>query len=384
MAAGNRLVTPRGYAVAAVGVASGVAGWLLGYPELAVVSAGCLTVLVAAAAWLLASPSLRITREIAPAKVPRGDPAIASVRAVNTGRRATRPVTAVDRCGATTMDVGLPGLARGASRFVSYRLPTARRGELQVGPMQLRAGDPLGLFRRVREYGRVVSLLVRPRTAPLPILPSGRAASLEGPASDTAPSGTVTFHALREYVTGDDLRHVHWRTTARTGTLMVRQLVDSSLPVTTVVVDCRPASYAAPVEDFDIAVDAAATVAAGMAAAGFPVTLLTTDGRRFRTRGSRGAGALLDWLAGLQASAIGGVETVLSATRRLPSAGTLTLVTGTACLLPAERLVVSRRVFEHVTVIRAGREPGGNAALPVPVIDAACAEDVASSWRWAR
>ena len=377
-------VTPRGYAVAATGLASGVAGWLLGYPELAVVSAGCLAALVVAMCWLLAGLSLRITREIAPTKVPRGDPAIATVRVVNTGRRAARALTAVDRCGAAAVDVALPGLARGASRFVSYRLPTARRGEIGVGPLQLRAGDPLGLFGRVREYGCVVSLLVRPRTAPLPILPSGRVASLEGPTSETAPSGTVTFHALREYVVGDDLRHVHWRTTARTGTLMVRQLVDSSLPVTTVVVDCRPASYAAPAEDFDIAVDAAATVAAGMATAGFPVTLLTSDGGRFQTRSARGAGALLDWLARLQASASDELETALAAARRLPSAATLTVVTGTACVLEAERLVVSARRFDRVTVIRAGTQRGGPVALPVPVVDATSAEDVVSAWRWAR
>jgi uncharacterized protein (DUF58 family) len=376
------VVTPRGYAVAAAGAASGVAGWLFGYPELAVVSAGCLAALAVGVCWLLASLSLRITREIAPAKVPRGEPAIATVRVVNTGRRAVRALTAVDRCGATTVDVALPGLARGASRFVSYRLPTARRGEIGVGPLQLRAGDPLGLFCRVRGYGRVVSLLVRPRTAPLPILPSGRAASLEGPTSETAPSGTVTFHALREYVVGDDLRHVHWRTTARTGTLMVRQLVDSSLPVTSVVVDCHPASYAAPAADFDIAVDAAATVAAGMATAGFPVTLLTTDGGRFQTRSARGAGALLDWLARLQASTCGELETVLAA--RFPAAATLTVVTGTARVFEAERLVVSARRFDRVTVIRAGTQRGGPVALPVPVVDASCAEDVASAWRWAR
>ena len=381
----SSVVTARGYAVAAAGAASGVAGWLLGYPELAVVSAGCLAALLVGACWLLAGLSLRITREIAPAKVPRGDPAIATVRVVNTGRRAVRALTAVDRCGATAVDVALPGLARGASRFASYRLATTRRGEIPVGPLQLRAGDPLGLFCWAREYGGVVSLLVRPRTAPLPILPSGRVASLEGPASEGAPSGTVTFHALREYVIGDDLRHVHWRTTARTGTLMVRQLVDSSLPVTVVVVDCHPASYAAPAEDFDIAVDAAATVAAGMAAAGFPVTLLTSDGARFQTRSARGAGALLDWLARLRASASGELGTVLAAARQLPAAATLTVVTGTACVfLEAERLVVPARRFDRVTVIRAGTERGGPVALPVPVVEAACPEDVAAAWRWAR
>ena len=371
--------TLRGYGVLAAGLAFGISGWALGYPELAVLSTGCLAALVIGLCWLLAGFSLRISREIAPAKVPRGDPAIATVRVANIGRRATRPLVAVDRCGDQEVSVPLPRIARGAARFASYRLPTARRGEIPVGPLLLRSGDPLGLFRRVRVYGEPGTLLVRPRTAPLPVLPSGRAASLEGPTSDTAPSGTVTFHALREYVIGDDLRHIHWRTTARTGTLMVRQLVDSSLPVTVVVLDTRPAGY--PGEDFDIAVDAAATVAAGMATAGFPVTLLTTDGSRFDTRNSRGAGDLLDWLARLPASADGELGAALEVARRLTAAASLTVVTGTASDLPAERIAAASRRFDRTTVIRAGRNPGARPVLPATCIDAASAEDIAAAWR---
>ena len=371
--------TLRGYGVLAAGVVFGVAGWALGYPELAVLSTGCLAAAAIGGCWLLAGFSLRISREIAPTKVPRGDPAIATVRVANIGRRATRPLVAVDRCGDQEVEVPLPRIARGAARFASYRLPTARRGEIPVGPLLLRSVDPLGLFRRVRVYGAPATLLVRPRTVALPVLPSGRAASLEGPTSDTAPSGTVTFHALREYVIGDDLRHIHWRTTARTGTLMVRQLVDSSLPVTVVVLDTRPAGY--PGEDFDIAVDAAATVAAGMATAGFPVTLLTTDGGRFDTRNSRGAGDLLDWLARLQASADGELPATLEVARRLTAAASLTVVTGTVTDLPAERLAAASRRFDRTTVIRAGRNPGARPVLPATCIDAASAEEVAAAWR---
>jgi uncharacterized protein (DUF58 family) len=371
--------TPRGYAVLAAGLALGVAGWVLGYPELAVLSTGCLAALAVGGCWLLAGFSLRITREIAPVKVPRGDPAIATVRVANIGRRATRPLVAVDRCGGQEVAVQLPRIARGAARFASYRLPTARRGEIGVGPLLVRSGDPLGLFRRVRVCGEPGTLLVRPRTAPLRVLPSGRVASLEGPTSDTAPSGTVTFHALREYVLGDDLRHIHWRTTARTGTLMVRQLVDSSLPVTVVVLDTRSACY--PGEDFDIAVDAAATVAAGMAAAGFPVRLLTAGGGRFEVRNSRGAQDLLDWLARLPASADGGLGAALEAARRLSTAASLTVVTGTAADLSSERLAAASSAFDRTTVIRAGQHPGARVALPATTVDAASAQDVAAAWR---
>jgi uncharacterized protein (DUF58 family) len=371
--------TLRGYAVLAAGLGFGVAGWALGYPELAVLSTGCLAALAVGFCWLLAGFTLRISREIAPVKVPRGDPAIATVRVANIGRRATRPLVAVDRCGGQEVAVPLPGIARGAARFASYRLPTVRRGEIGVGPLLVRSGDPLGLFRKVRVYGEPATLLVRPRTAPLPVLPSGRAASLEGPTSDTAPSGTVTFHALREYVLGDDLRHIHWRTTARTGTLMVRQLVDSSLPVTVVVLDTRPASYRG--DDFDIAVDAAATVAAGMATAGFPVTLLTTDGGRFDTRNARGANDLLDWLARLPASADGELVGALEVARRLTAAASLTVVAGTTTDLPSERLALISRTFDRTTVIRAGLTPGARPVLPGTLIDAASAEDVAAAWR---
>ncbi|OLT25824.1 hypothetical protein BJF79_43970 [Actinomadura sp. CNU-125] len=60
---------------------------------------------------------------------------------------------------------------------------------------------------------------------------------------------------------GDELRHVHWKSSARTGTLMVRQLVDASLPTTTVVLEARPERWPEP-DDFELAVDVAASVAA--------------------------------------------------------------------------------------------------------------------------
>lgn len=379
--------TARGWVVLASALVFGLASWALGYPELAVLSTACLAALLAGVAWLPFAAPLKVSRDVAPAKVARGETAVGMVRVTNTGRRATRPLLAVDRCGTARVRVPVPGLAPGTSRFVSYRVPTERRGELSVGPLLLRSADPLGLFTRVLIYGAPATLLVRPRTVPLPPLPSGRTASIEGPTSDTAPSGTVAFHTLREYVVGDDLRHVHWRTTARTNTLMVKHLVDTSLPETVVVLDTDTDAYppreGAPERDFDVAVDAVATVAAAMAGSGFPVTLLTTSGGRFECRGRHAVSALLDRLATIEPAVDGGLAATLEVARRRSAGCELVVVTGAARTPPVARLALCERHFTRTTLIRCGAgiaDLGGG--LPVRAIEARRVEDVAASWHY--
>ena len=77
--------------------------------------------------------------------------------------------------------------------------------------MEVTRRDTFELFRRTRGHADVERIWVYPRLLGLRALPTGEARTLEGPTSDTAPQGTVTFHRLREYVDGDDLRLVHWR-----------------------------------------------------------------------------------------------------------------------------------------------------------------------------
>src|SRR5262249_22634784 len=156
-------------------------------------------------------PALRVHREIAPARVARGDAALGLLTLTG---RLVGPAEGVEECGPSPVPVELRG-----SRTVTYFLPTTARAELRAGPLRVTSCDPLGLFRRVDRYGQPATLLVHPRTVPLATLPSGRLATVDGPASLLAPGGTVTFHGLREYTSGDDLRHIHWRTSARTGTL---------------------------------------------------------------------------------------------------------------------------------------------------------------------
>jgi uncharacterized protein (DUF58 family) len=384
--------------VAVLCAGSAAGGWLLGYPELIAVCAACLAAIIVAGLWSLGGRALAVTRAVAPPKVQRGGDAVGTVRVVNAGRRATRALTAVDRVGSDAVRVEIPPLARRSAGTVGYLLPTYRRGELPVGPLLLRADDPFGLLRRVLIYGDDATVLVRPRTAALTVPSSGRRASLEGPTSENAPSGTATFHTLREYVPGDDLRHVHWRTTARTNTLMVRHLVDSALPETVVVLDTRghsyPAGAAGEDEDFDIAVDAAATVAAGMASAGFPVTIHTSAGDRFHARAARAVSPLLDRLALLTLDRRSGGAADLGralerARHTVGVGGALALVTGPRGEFPGRSLTTARGHFERTVLMcadargdqRTGRQEAIASAAGLPVLTIARAEDAAAIWQ---
>jgi uncharacterized protein (DUF58 family) len=129
-----------------------------------------------------------------------------------------------------------------------------------VGPLLHVRSDPLGLFRRRTSWAGEEELLVRPRITALRSLNPGLINDLEGLPSEHPAASDLAFHALREYVAGDDLRHVHWRSSAKAGQLLVRQYVETRRSQATFVVDDDPSAYVDE-EDFELAVSAAASLA---------------------------------------------------------------------------------------------------------------------------
>ncbi|WP_181871307.1 DUF58 domain-containing protein [Sphaerisporangium album] len=362
------------------------AAFALGYPEPVVLASGGVIGLIVALLWTLPRAKLEVGREVTPLKVSRGEAAVAVLRVHNQGRLALIGLRARDRIGAAEHVVELPTLRGGRARVVSYPLPTDTRGEIEVGPLAVVREDPFGLTRNVTEYGEDARLLVRPRVVPLGVLPSGRARHLEGPSGDRAPSGTATFHTLREYVPGDDLRHVHWRSTARTGTLMVRRLVDASLPVTTVALDTRAASAeacagigseagSAAGALFELAVDVAASVAAGAARAGFPVRVVTGERVLLDLRGGAGdVEAVLDGLALVGLSDDPGADPV----RLARPGGSLVVVTGDPSAVAG--VAAARRRHERTVCLRVAPR-GGPVSVPgVTIVDVPDLETLATAW----
>ncbi|RJL34110.1 DUF58 domain-containing protein [Bailinhaonella thermotolerans] len=368
------MITRLGWGVLAASAVLYAGGAALGYPEPGVLAVAGLLAVAAAALWTLPRPRLEVRREVAPLRVARGEAAVAVLHVTNEGR-ARSGLRAGDRFGSRVIDVEVPRLPRRAARSVTYRLPTDRRGEIPVGPLTLERSDPLGLSRRTTSYGAAETLVVRPRTVPLPLLPSGRAHHLDGTSADNAPAGTVTFHTLREYVLGDDLRHVHWKSSARTGTLMVRQLVDATLPTTAVVLDLRPVAYDGD-EAFELAVDAAASVAVAAARQNFPVRLLAAADTLLETKGGPAdAEAILDRLA-LVAPAPG--VSAMDVARRVAAGGALVVVSGPAAD-PAD-LLPARRRFDRVVCVRAGSAHRSPALPGVTVLDVPDLETLSAAW----
>ncbi len=380
------MLSPTGWGVAVAGAVLTGVGYGFGYAEAAALGVVALLAVALALVWTWPKPRLAAARRIAPRKVGRGDPADGIVTLANRGSRTRRGLRATDVCGDRPLSVEVPVLAPGQEHEVHYALPTTRRGRIPVGPLRLHRTDPLGLSRRVIGYGEADTLTVRPRICLLPVLPSGTAHHLEGPTSDTADDGSLTFHALREYVLGDDLRRVHWRSTARTGTLMVRQMVDVSLPHTTLVLDTRPAAYRTE-DDFELAVDCAASIGYAAARSNFPVDLLSETGPVLRTDGSgNDAEALLDRLALVRRSALRSASGAFEGLETHRGGGSLIVVTGTGDTEGLGALGRVRRRFDRVTMLRVGDE-GNSAQLrevaaDVPQLHIGSLNDLLANWRW--
>jgi uncharacterized protein (DUF58 family) len=296
-------LTASGWGALGAGAGLYATGVVLGLPELTIAGAALFLLLAAAVGWVLRPPSLSVTRQVEPVRVRRGSPALGLVRIANTGRRRAPGLSVADRAGDRVVTLGLPALRPGQQFTSTYRLPTDRRGVFEVGPLVLAQTDPFGLLARRRPFGEAARLWVHPRSHPVPAARSGATIEMDGPMDDTAPEGTIAFQGLRPYVVGDDLRQVHWRTTARTGTLMVKKHVDTNRPQVVVLLDDRAGSYPADLA-FEEAVEVAASLLEQAVRSGAPTRLDTVSGSvtDFVPTGARDA---LDVLAGLQVRADG-------------------------------------------------------------------------------
>ena len=234
-------------------------GWWLGWIEFVAIAAGFLVALVSALPFVLGGQQLKIDREIEPTRVSVGGQATSLLTVSNVGRRPSAPRIVEDRMAGRSRSLDIPALGPGATTQALTSLPTTRRAVLEVGPALITRADPLGLFRRDLGQTGVQQLWVHPRITALPSMRSGFVKDLEGPTYDSSPAGDVAFHAIREYAAGDDVRHIHWMSTARTGTLMVRHFVDNRRPYLGVLVDSDPASLGE--DQFEIALEVSASLA---------------------------------------------------------------------------------------------------------------------------
>jgi uncharacterized protein (DUF58 family) len=350
----------------------------LGYPSLVAIGLAFLGTFAAAVAWVARRPRVDSSRQIHPVRLAVGGTALSELTVVNRTRRRTAGGVALEGFGATFLPIVLPALEPGESQVVLQPLPTDRRGVFQVGPLLVSRSDPFGLLRIGQHQRDVATLWVHPRVIDLAPLPSGLHRDLDGPDSGDAPEGGITFHNLREYVEGDDLRLVHWRSFAKTDVLMVRHNVDSHQPRSLVLLDTR-----ASVHD-DHSIEDAIAVAASIITASmvrrFPFVLHTTCGTVIDPAATRASA--LDALAGLEPSHAGSIERTVRGLGRDPGGASLAVLTGRSSTEDLACLAPLRPRFDAITIARFGPHRSGELALAAGsvLVNAASVAEFAKAW----
>ncbi|GGM87747.1 DUF58 domain-containing protein [Streptomyces fuscichromogenes] len=308
-------LTTRGRSFLAAGIAAVICAYILGQADLRRVGL-LLAVLPLICAAVLYRTRYRVagSRRLSPARVPAGSEARVHLRMDNVSRLPTGLLMLQDRVpyvlGPRPRFV-LDRVEPGGRREVSYRVRSDLRGRYPLGPLQLRLTDPFGMCELTRSFSTFDTLTVIPKVEPLPpIRLSGEAKGYgDGRQRSLALAGDDDV-IPRGYRYGDDLRRVHWRSTARYGELMVRREEQPQRARCTVLLDTRGLAYegAGPDSAFEWAVSGAASVLVHMLERGFSVRLLTDSGSSVPGEGADGfagsgqesaeaAGLMMDTLA---------------------------------------------------------------------------------------
>jgi uncharacterized protein (DUF58 family) len=378
------VLTRQGWALLVGAAITFLAARLFGLVELFIVGAALVVLAIVAVLYVrIVTPRLRVRRTLTPARVHAGDAARVEVAATNIGGRRTPVLTLRDPVAGTRgARLHLVPLRHAERARAAYRLPTDRRGVVAIGPLTVEVQDPFGVARHKRAGAPRLELTVFPHVDVIMPPPGG---------GDRDPLGTAVhhrsigrqgdeFYSLREYVVGDDLRRVHWRSTARNDELMVRQDEMPWQDRTTVVLDVRRAAHTE--ESIERAASAAASVVTAAFRFQHHLRLVSSDGVDAGLGNSLGhVEAIMEYLATVDASGHGSLRGLLDRLRRSPQAGSLVAVLGKATKNELEALASLRRSFGAVVVVvtdGAERPTTGN--LPLSVVDARRDGTFAAGW----
>ena len=342
-------LTTRGRCLLASGLALTVSAFLLGQRDLLRAALFLVALPLAAVAVVVRTRyRLACTRRLDPPRVEAGRTSTVRLRLDNVSRLPS---------GVLLMEDRLPWTLGGRPRFVldkveprgvrdvSYPISSDVRGRYVVGPLSVQLTDPFGLCELTRSFASTDELVVTPVVSPLPAVRLGGdwTGGGESSARSVATSGTDDV-STREYRQGDDLRKVHWRSTARTGELMVRREEQPFQSRAVLVLDGRTSAHRGegPGSSFEWAVSAVASIGVALARSGFALSLLREDGELLPAPGTPlTEGLLLDALAGVQPSKARTLDPAIGHLRR-GGGGVAVAVLGALDLDQAEQVVRSR------------------------------------------
>ncbi|WP_375385801.1 DUF58 domain-containing protein [uncultured Microbacterium sp.] len=253
-------VRPAGGLVVLAATVGLALGFAFGWVEWLIAGVIAAALLVMSAPFLFGSRAYEVDLVLARDRIVAGHAVAAEVVVRNQGRSITLPGRIDVPIGAGLVELGVPLLRPGHTIAQALDIPSLPRGIVTVGPATTVRSDPIGILRREHAFDDVHELYVHPRTVALPSTSAGLIRDLDGSPTRRLVDADMSFHAIREYASGDSRRHIHWKSTAKTGRLMVRQYEESRRSRMAVILGLADDEYADG-DEFELAVGCAASLA---------------------------------------------------------------------------------------------------------------------------
>jgi uncharacterized protein (DUF58 family) len=276
-------LTRQGVAVIAAGVIAVVIGRVFAIIELYVIGAAFFAAVIVAVVYVWARrPRVRADRWIHPSLLVAGDTGQVDLRMHHSGVLGSAPFVLEEPVVRTMTDdhvarLPVASLRPDTTSTSGYRVPTTTRGLIGLGPLRLIVGDALGIARSTTTIVGVDEIVVAPRTLTIDMPQLGRGQLGRALLASARRLGPGDFHGLREYATGDEPRSIHWRASARTDELMVKEYAVEGLHQCTVVFDPTPGAHASNAS-FEHGVTAAASLVHSSMRAGLNTRFVTAGG----------------------------------------------------------------------------------------------------------
>ncbi|WP_182897209.1 DUF58 domain-containing protein [Microbispora sp. H10830] len=352
---GLKALTPRGRSFLASGVAALLCALVLGEQDLLRVAVLIIAMpLIASMVVARTRYRLASARRLSPARVQAGEESTVTLRLENVTRLPTGLLLVEDTLQyalGTRPRFVLDRMESRGVREIDYKVSSDLRGRFPIGPLSVRIADPFGLVELTRSFTITDTLVVTPEVVPLPPV------RLSGEYSGGGDSRTRSVAAAgdddvapREYRQGDDLRRVHWRSTARHGELMVRREEQELQSRGALLLDTRRHAHRGegPRSSFEVAVSAAASIGVHLSAEGLALRLVTDQGARHVVDTGQ-SWSLLDTLAVIRQSTARSLEHGVGALRQGGGEGLIIAVLG--ALDPEEARTLAQLRRSGVTAV---------------------------------
>ena len=276
-------LTRQGVVVVGAGLVAIAIGRVFGIIELFVIGAGFVATAVVAVLYVASRrPRVGADRWIHPTVLVAGDTGHVDIRLQHRGVLSAPPFVLEEPVTRTMTEdhvarLPVASLRAGSVSTSGYRVPTTTRGVVGLGPLRLIVTDVLGVARSTSVIADTDEIVVAPRTLAVDMPELGRGRLGRALLESSRRLGPGDFHGLREYATGDEPRSIHWRASARTDDLMVKEFTVEGLHRCTVVFDPSPGAHGSRA-GFEQGVTAAASLVSSAMRAGLSTRFVTAGG----------------------------------------------------------------------------------------------------------